>query len=59
MGKRPCHIWKNKLAKENKATKADLDARNSLTEKAHKTAWELENSMRRMGLRNKLGKKPV
>ena len=36
-----------------------MDAQNSLTEKAHKIAWELENSMRRMGLRNKPGKKPV
>ena len=30
-----------------------------MTEEAHKTAWELENDMRRMGLRNKPGKKPV
>ena len=57
--KGPCYIWKDESAKEKKATKADLEARNSLIEKAHKTAWELENSIRRIGLRNKPGKKPV
>ena len=43
--KGPCYIQKDKSAKEKKATKADLDTQNSLTEKAHKTAWELENNM--------------
>ena len=37
----------------------DLDERNSLTEAAHKQNWELETGLRRMGLRNKPGKKPV
>ena len=56
--KGPCHIWKDETTKEKKASKADLEARNALTEAAHKATWELETGMRRMGLRNKPGKKP-
>lgn len=57
--KGPYHIWKDESAKEKKAAKADLEARNSLTEAAHKEMWELETGMRRVGLKNKPGKKPV
>jgi len=56
--KGPCHIWKDETAKEKRNAKADLDYRNSLTEAAHKSAWELENRMTRLGLRNKTGPKP-
>lgn len=57
--KGPCHIWKDETTKEKREAKADLETRNSLIEKAYKTAWELETSMARLGLRNKPGKKPV
>ena len=57
--KGPYYIWKDESAKEKKAAKADLKARNALTEAAHKEVWELETGMRRMGLKNKPGKKPV
>jgi hypothetical protein len=53
------YIWKDESAKEKKVAKANLEARNSLTEAAHKEMWELETSMRRVGLKNKPGKKPV
>ena len=36
-----------------------MEIRNSLTEEAHKTAWELETGIARLGIRNKPGKKPV
>ena len=36
-----------------------MEIRNSLTEEAHKTAWELETGIARLGMRNKPGKKPV
>ena len=57
--KGPCHIWKDKTAKEKKAAQHDLKTRNSLTEVAHCTAWELETGMARLGLRNKPGRKPI
>ena len=43
--KGPCRIWKDKTTKEKREAKADLEIRNSLTEEAHKTAWELETGM--------------
>ena len=57
--KGPYYIWKDETVKEKKAAKEDLAARNALTEAAYKTAWELETSIARIGLRNKPGKKPV
>ena len=56
--KGPYHIWKAETAAEKKACKADLDRMNALLEPEAKEAWELETYMRRMGLRNKPGKKP-
>ncbi len=57
--KGPCYIWKDETAKEKKEAKANLDTRNSLTEAAHKAAWELETGMARIEIRNKPRKKPV
>jgi hypothetical protein len=34
--KGPCHVWEKETAKEKKEMKEDLDARNSLYEKANK-----------------------
>jgi hypothetical protein len=56
--KGPCHIWKDETAAEKKAAKRDLEERNTLVEEANRRMWELETGMRRMGLRNKPGRKP-
>ena len=49
---------KAETAKEKREAKADLAARNALTEAAHRQAWELNTAMSRLGLKNKPGKKP-
>jgi hypothetical protein len=40
--KGPCHIWEKETAEEKRERKADLEARNSLIEKANKKKWEKE-----------------
>ena len=57
--KGPCHIWKPETAAEKKAAQADLDRLNQEIEPQAKEEWELETSMKRMGLRNPGGKKPT
>ena len=40
--KGPCHVWEKETPQEKRDRKADLDARNSLIEKANKQKWEKE-----------------
>jgi hypothetical protein len=40
--KGPCHVWEKETPQEKRDRKADLDARNSLIEKANKEKWEKE-----------------
>jgi hypothetical protein len=40
--KGPCHVWEKETAEKKKERKANLDARNSLIEKANKQKWEKE-----------------
>jgi hypothetical protein len=40
--KGPCHVWEKETAQQKRERKADLDARNSLIEKANKQKWEKE-----------------
>lgn len=54
----PCHIWKSETAKERKVADADLKARNEVLEPLMRAQWDLNTQMRRLGLRNKPGKKP-
>jgi hypothetical protein len=37
-----CHVWGKEIAQQKRERKADLDARNSLNEKANKQKWEKE-----------------
>lgn len=57
--KGPCHCWLPETAAEKKKALKDLTEQNALLEPIAKEAWELENGMRRLGLRNKAGPKPV
>lgn len=57
--KGPHHIWKEETAAEKATAKAEIDAWNAREEPACKAEWELNTAMRRMGLRNKGGKKPT
>ncbi len=52
------HIWKAETAKEKEECAETLRKANEALESAAREAWELENGMRRMGLRNLPGKKP-
>jgi len=56
--KGPCHIWKLETAAERKAADKHLIEVNAELEPYLKGQWELETGMRRLGLRNKAGKKP-
>ncbi len=56
--KGPYHIWKPETAAQKKTSAEELKRINDALEPAAKEAWELETSMRRMGLRNKGGPKP-
>jgi len=38
--KGPCHIWEKETAQQKRERKADLDAKNTLIEKANKQKWE-------------------
>jgi hypothetical protein len=40
--KGPCYVWEKETLQEKRDYKADLDARNSLIEKANKEKWEKE-----------------
>ena len=57
--KGPFHCWEPETAQEKKQAKIALEALNAAKEKEDKRRWELETGMRRTGLRNKPGKKPV
>jgi len=57
--KGPCHNWKDETAAEKRTATKDLDARNAAIEEANKRMWEITTGLRRVGLRNKPGKKPV
>ena len=50
-------MWKDEKVAEKKAAAADLAMRNALTEPIARVKWELETGIRRIGLRNKPGKK--
>lgn len=56
--KGPFHCWAPETAAEKKAAEKDLAKRNKENEPILKEQWELETGMRRIGLRNKPGKKP-
>lgn len=56
--KGPCHVWKKETAAEKKAATQYMDKLNMELEPQKKLEWELETGIRRMGLRNKPGKKP-
>jgi len=57
--KGPCHIWQTEKAVEKKAAMKDIELMNLAVEQEAKEAWELNNAMNRMGLRNRQGRKPV
>jgi hypothetical protein len=57
--KGPCHIWKTETKAERKANDKILEEINAKLEPIMKAEWELNTPFRRMGLRNKPGKKPV
>ena len=40
--KGPCHVWEKETAQQKRERKADLEARNSLIEKANRQKWEKE-----------------
>ena len=40
--KGPYHVWEKETTEEKRERKADLEARNSLIEKANKQKWEKE-----------------
>ncbi|EGU76680.1 hypothetical protein FOXB_12821 [Fusarium oxysporum f. sp. conglutinans Fo5176] len=54
----PCHFWGPETAKERKEAEVAIKAMNEALEPVMKELWELENGMRRLGLRNLSGKKP-
>ena len=56
--KGPCHIWQPETKQEKERAERDLEEWNKELEPIMKEQWELENGMRRLGLRNKPGKKP-
>jgi len=56
--KAPCHIWRPETAAEKEALKRELKAINEAIEPELRQAWELNTGMRRLGLRNKPGRKP-
>ena len=56
--KGPCYIYPTETAKAKQATKAWLDKLNREREPELRSQWELETGVRRIGLRNKPGRKP-
>ena len=57
--KGPFHIWKPETASEKRAAETEIDKINKTLEPLAKASWELETGMKRMGLRNKGGRKPT
>ena len=57
--KGPFHIWKPETAKDKREAQIDIDKMNEELEEDAKTQWELEVGMRRMGLQNQGGRRPV
>ncbi|KAI7762256.1 hypothetical protein LZL87_006651 [Fusarium oxysporum] len=55
---RPFHCWSPETSKEKKEAEEAIQAMNEELEPVMKEKWELENGMRRLGLRNLPGKKP-
>jgi transposase len=56
--KGPCHIWKAETKAQRKENDKLLEKLNIELEPSLKAQWELEVPFRRMGLRNKPGRKP-
>jgi len=56
--KGPCHIYQKETNAERKAANKQIEKLNKELEPIKKAKWELNTAMRRMGLRNKEGKKP-
>ena len=56
--KSPCLIWRPETAKEKKASKLELQKINEVIEPELREVWEITTSIRRLGFRNKPGKKP-
>ena len=50
--KGPCHCWSTEIAKEKKYANRVIEKMNEEIEPMMKEKWELENGVRRMGLRN-------
>jgi transposase len=57
--KGPCHIWKPETPREKRDAEKHLEELNRDLEPVMQEQWELETGMRRMGLRNKGGRKPT
>lgn len=57
--KGPCHIWEKETAYEKKRSIQILEEYNSKREAIAKEEWEMITAMRRVGLRNKGGRKPT
>ena len=56
--KGPCHIWTPETAQKKKLADQDLERINKMLEPIMREEWNLETGIRRLGLRNKSGKKP-
>jgi transposase len=56
--KGPCHCWLPETKQEKEVAAARIEERNQELEPILKEQWELENSMRRLDLRNKPGRPP-
>jgi hypothetical protein len=56
--KGPCHCWTPETNKEKEAASAWIDELNKKLEPIKKAKWELKNSIRRLNLRNKPGRRP-
>lgn len=57
--KGPYHIWKPETTAEKKEYAEELAKINEALKPKCKVAWELKTGVRRMGLRNLPGKKPI
>ncbi|RYC77279.1 hypothetical protein BFJ63_vAg19847 [Fusarium oxysporum f. sp. narcissi] len=57
--KGPCHCWSPETLKEKKEADEALKILNAELEPKKKEEWEIETGVRRLGLRNLPGKKPV
>ena len=56
--KGPCHIWKSETVAQKKVATKELNLVNTAIEPECKAQWELDTMMRRLGLRNRPGRKP-